>query len=245
MFLAIIIIVLGACVSIIWSMYYNTVTMQKTYGSVNWYYWAYYWAMASMERWLLMSKLKYPTYEWMWWFKWDATYWAASNAFSGDFWKLTQWKNSLVRYVDSLTDTIVWTIDTQTLRSISFNKYKDDDAEKFNQKRSLDGTYWINDWLSFTWKIDPRSPNIWVIQSENEQTGLWETSDFNRFFSLKKKDYIVRGLKTTDTYGENNETYDEEWEKDFQLAWDFDFNKNSNNPRPALSWSLSKENYAP
>ena len=238
MFIAIIIIILGASASIIWSMYYNTITMEKTYGTVNGFYWAYYWAMASIERWLLMSKLKYPSYEWSWWFKWEQIYWAASNWFSEDFWKLTQWKNSLMRSVDSRTDTIIWTIDTQTLRSISFDIYQDFSWNDFTWWIRT-GSYWVNDWLIFTWKIDPRTPNIWVIQQDSQQTGLGETVDFNRFFSLKQSDYIVRGLKTTDTYGQNNQVYDAEWEKDFQLTWNFEFNSEKHNPWPALSWELS------
>ena len=243
MFIAIILIIMGACVSVVWSMYYNTITMLRTYGSVNWYYWAYYWAMASIERWLLMSKMKYPTYEWSWWFKWEEVYWAPSNWFSWDFRKLTQWKNSMIRSINSKTRKIEWTIDTKTLRSISFIKYDPGDVNAFSWW-TKSGTFWIDDGLRFTWNIVARSPNVWEIK-----TNRWESSDFNRFFSLKKTGYIVRWLKTTDTYWQeyrqiideedpDSIPYDREWEKDFQLTWDFNFTGNACNPRPALSWEL-------
>lgn len=249
MFITIIIIILGACISIVWSMYYNTITMLRTYGSVNGYYWAYYWAMASIERWLLMSKIKYPTYAWEWGFKWDNSIWAPSNTFSWDFRKLTQWKNSLMRSVNSKTKKIEWTIDTKTLRSISFEKYNDNSPYKFSTW-SLSGTYWINEWLQFTWNIVARTPNIWEIRNNR-----WESSDFNRFFSLKKTWYIVRWLKTTDAYWQARESplyeredpelvpYDREWEKDYQLTWEFNFTKDACNPRPAYSWDLNDDKY--
>ena len=239
MFVAIIVIILGACIFIVWSMYFNTISMQKTYGSVNGYYWAYYWAMASIERWLLMSKIKYPTYQWSWWFKWDNIYWAASNWFSGEFWKLAQWNNSMTRNVNSKTNKIEWVIDTKTLRLISFNTYQDDDTNAFSGW-TLSWTYWINDWLSFTWTTEPRTFNLWTIPET--KTWRWESTDFNRFFSLKQKNYIVRWLNTTDTYWEwdpdQNPEYDREWEKDFQLTWEFNFTSSACNPRPALSWEL-------
>ena len=231
MFIAIIIIILGACMSVVVSMYYNTITMLKSYGTVNWYYWAYYWAMASIERWLLMSKIKYPTYQWMWWFKWGTWIGAPSNAFSWDFWKLTQWNNSMVWYVDSKTTGIVWTIDTKTLRSISFEKYSDDQPNLFTSW-TKNGKYWITDWLTFSWSIYPISPNL---DPSSLNTDIWKSSDFNRFFSLNKTGYIVRWLKTTEDFNRRTE-----WEKDYQLTWNFDFTGWSTNPWPALSWQHKK-----
>lgn len=228
MFLVIVIIILGACISIVWTIYFNTISMQRTYGSVNWYYWAYYWAMSSIERWLLMSKIKYPTYVWSWWFKWDQIFWAQSNGFSWDFWRLTQWNNSMMRYIDSLTEKIVGTIDTKTLRSISFDKYDDDNPSYFSTW-TQSGTYWITDWLEFSWYIAPYSQNIWELK---ENTG--ESTDFNRFFSLKSGTRIVRWLLTTDTYEGYNE-------KDYQLTWKFNFISGTDNPRPALSWKYTTE----
>lgn len=240
MFIAIILIILGACISVVWSMYFNTITMLKTYGSVNGYYWAYYWAMASIERWLLMSKIKYPTYEWFWWFKWEQIYWAPSNWFSGDFWKLAQWRNSMTRSVNSRTQIISWVINTKVLREISFNKYADDDPDSFNWW-VLSWKYWIEDWLFFTGETHPRTYNIWDISKIS--SWRWESTDFNRFFSLKNKDYIVRWLNTTDTYGQLNEVFDAEWEKDFQLWQDFNFDGDACNPRPALSGLLDYDYY--
>ena len=255
MFIAIIVIILGACVTIVWSMYFNTISLQKTYGTVNWYYWAYYGAMGSIERWLLMSKIKYPTYVWSGWFKWDNVYGAPSNWFSGEFWKLTQWNNSMTRSIDSSTDKIEWIIDTKTLRLISFSIYNDDDKDSFSWGR-LSWRRWIEQGLYFTGNIEPWTYNLWPIPET--KTWLWESTDFNRFFSLEDEGYVVRWLNTTDTYWQGNpdnqeETplydnegapiYDREWEKDFQLTWEFNFTGNACNPRPALSWQLNYDYY--
>lgn len=216
MFLIIVIIVIGACASILWSIYYNTISIQKSYGTVNWYYWAYYWAISSIERWLLMSKLKYPTYVGSWWFKWSTIYWAQSNWFSWEFWKLNQWNNSLTWSVNSLTTHISGVIDTKTIRAISFNKYSD--VYGFSGWIS-NWAYWLNSWLSFSgttnfgWEY-----NIW---------NTWNV-DFNRFIGLNNTWYTLRGLLTT--------KYDNYREKDAPLTGNFTFETGTCNPRPALSW---------
>ena len=230
MFVVIIIIILGACAIVVWSMYYNTIAMQKTYGSVNWYYWAYYWAMASVERWLLMSKLKYPTYVGSGWFKWDNIYWAQSNGFSWDFWKLTQWENSMIWEVNSKTSEITGMIDTKTLRIISFDKYSDANPNTFSTGRELLGASWITEWLTFSGTTCPYSANISNDGCIVINTETWKSSDFNRFFALKDTWYIVRWLNTTELYNKVEE------EKDYQLTWYFNFTGWSKNPRPALSW---------
>lgn len=229
MFIVIIIIILGACASIVGSMYYNTIAMQKTYGTVNWYYWAYYWAMASVERWLLMSKIKYPTYEWRWWFKWWSWIWSPSNTFSWDFRKLTQWENSMTWEVNSKTKEIIGTIDTKTLRTISFEKYDDGKPDEFTTWELI-GASWVVDWLEFSGTTRPASPNVSSINDD-----LWKSSDFNRFFALNDEEYIVRWLNTTKRYNQV-----EEGEKDYQLTWEFNFTGWSTNPRPALSWLHKK-----
>lgn len=216
MFLTIIVIIISACAAIIWSMYYNTISIQKNYGTVNGYYWAYYWAISSIERWLLMSKLKYPTYIGSWWFKWDTIYWAPSNWFSWEFWKLNQWNNSLTRSVNSITQHISGTIDTKTIRTISFHKYD------LNGNSEWD--YWLNSWLTFsgTTNFDGQSNN-WNI---------WN-ADFNRFIWLNSTGYTLRGLLTTH--------YSDFHEKDAPLTGNFEFSSGSTNPRPALSGAHIKK----
>lgn len=128
---------------------------------------------------------------------------------------------------------------------ISFNKYADDDPDSFNGW-VLSWKYWIEDWLFFTGETHPRTYNIWDISKIS--SWRWESTDFNRFFSLKKisqdgRPYIVRWLNTTDTYGQINEIFDAEWEKDFQLRQDFNFTGDACNPWPALSGLLKYEYY--
>lgn len=215
MFLIIVIIVIGACASILWSIYYNTISIQKSYGTVNWYYWAYYWAISSIERWLLMSKLKYPTYVGSWWFKWSTIYWAQSNWFSWEFWKLNQWNNSLTWSVNSLTTHISGVIDTKTIRAISFYTYNNSNSNSYSGW-NINWTNWISKNLSFSWHTGTgRVPNT-----------TWNV-DFDRFFWLNATGYTLRSLLTT-----NYQTYEE---KDAPLTWHFDFKNDTKNPRPALS----------
>lgn len=225
MFLIIVIIVIGACASIIWSIYFNTIAIQKSYWTVNWYYWAYYGAISSIERWLLMSKLKYPTYIGSWWFKWGDIYWAKSNWFSWDFRKLTQWNNSLTWSVNSLTKHISGTIDTKTIRSISFYRYNDTNTAWYISWENI-GSYWLNSGLTFTGKTN--------LDWRSHTNGRTWNADFNRFIWLNNTNYSLRWLLTT--------KYDSYDEKDAPLTGDFLFISWSCNPRPALSWEYNEAN---
>ena len=231
MFLIIMIIILGWCVMILWSMYYNTIAIQRTYGNTNAYYWAYYGAMASIERWLLMSKLKYPTYEGSWWFKWDTIIWSNSNWFADEFRKLNQWNNSMIRYINSKTTSISSYIDTKTLRTISFYQYQDNNLDSFSSNGITGSVYWVTQWLAFSWHTEPSK---W----ERQTTNLKEVNmDFNRFFWLNKSGWIVRSLWYNFKLDQQN-LHDE---KDYPLSWDFRFLNDEINPRPAESWDLSSE----
>ena len=222
MFIAIIIIILGACASILWSIYYNIIAIQKNYGTVNAYYWAYYWAMSAMERWLLMSKIKYPTYAGSGWFKWDISYWANSEVFSWDFWKLNQWNNSITWNINSKTNRISWTIDTKTIRAISFYQYSDSNNDSY-----ISGTNeWasgIKDNLTFSWYTE--LSQWW--RNTDTSNDIRRNVDFNRFFWLNNTGETLRWLLTT-RYSDYNE-------KDAPLSGNFTFNSWSYNPRLALS----------
>lgn len=226
MFILIIVIILGTTISILGSIYYNTITLQHGYWTVNSYYWAYYGAISSIERWLLMTKLKYPGYEWVWWFKWWSWIWAPSNSFAWNFWKLNQGENSMVRSVDSKTNKIVWTIDSNTVRTISFAKYSDDDVDSFSWGTvTLLWYSWINDWLEFSWKI---TPTRWTKYDESISR---DDADFNREFLFQNTWYTVRSLQRL--------TWQRDNEKDYELTWDFNFKKNTCNPRSAQSWTFT------
>ena len=238
MFLVIVIFILGACVIIVWSIYFNTISLQKTYWSVNFYYWAYYWAMSAIERWLLMSKLKYPSYESYGWFKWDTIIWSKSNMFSWEFWRLNQWNNSIMRSVDSKTTKISSYIDTKTLRTISFYQYTDPNPNRYTDNSINSVASGISKWLSFSWHTEPSK---WTRNTENLKDF---NMDFNRFFTVNNPRYIVRSLGYNFALDIGYQ-----WDqKDSPLSWEFKFwNQNQSynyNPRPAESWELNN-NYTP
>lgn len=236
MFLVIVVLILGACVMIVWSIYFNTISMQKAYGSVNSHYWAYYWAMSSIERWLLMSKLKYPSYEWYGWFKWNTVFWSKSNIFSGQFWRLNQWNNSMVRFVDSKTTKISSYIDTKTLRTISFYEYNDPNKTWYTNIWITRQPKWVSKWVSFTWYTEPSK---WTRNTENLKDF---NMDFNRFFTVNNISYIVRSL----WYNLALDTSYQWDQKDFPLSWEFIFwwESDNYNPWPAEDGDFNN-NYVP
>ena len=219
MFIIIMVMILGTCIAVLSSIYYNTNALQKTYWSVNSYYWAYYWAISSIERWLLMSKLKYPTYEWVWWFKWETIYWANSNGFSWEFWRLNQGNNSMIWKVTSKADSIKGYIDTKTIRFISFKKYTDSNLTWFTNTSFTDmWSYWIASWLEFSWTI---TLDTW----EKSDTKI-KNMDFNRIIKLPDPSnttdsgVIIRSKRT------NIE------KEGIPLTWEFNFYGETNSPRP-------------
>ena len=235
MFIVIMVLLLGTCVSVLSSIYYNTTSLQNTYWSVNMYYWAYYWAISSIERGLLMSKLKYPTYVWSWWFKWNTPIWSNSNMFSGDFWRLSRWDNTMIWTVNSATTNIKWNIDAKTLRAISFLKYIDPYPTGYTNDEISSYTCWIANGLSFSWTVNP-------INGDRDSTNLDVNVDFNRFFGMNKENTIVRWL-LNGTW--QNSEWAEDPERDVPLTWEFVFGANDididKNPRPTLSWDKSNQ----
>lgn len=240
MFIMIMVIILGTCVSVLTSIYYNTMALQNTYGSVNTYYWAYYWALSSIERWLLMTKIKYPGYEWTWWFVWWKEIWSKSNLFPWKFRRLSNTQNTMIRTVNSLTTNIKWTVDNKTIAAISFIRYKDANPEQYNRNNSdiEKENIWINKGLLFSWNI---VPNMWETQT-------WDDNiiDFNWMFKMKEAKTIVRWLvkwpgneQAWDAYKEraySQWTYFEFWNKDGAY---------SSNPRPTTKWTTSSPNFTP
>jgi len=231
MFLIILFIILGWCAIILWSMYYNIVATQTTYGNTNTYYWAYYGAISSIERWLLMTKLKYPTYTSSWWFIWNQVIWSISNQFAWNFRKLSQWSNTMMRYINSKTTKISSYIDTKTLRNISFYQYNDTNPESYSSNNISKTPQWVYAWLSFSWYT---TPSKWERQSINIRE---VNMDFNWFFNMNVANRIVRSLWY------NFRLDQTEWvdSKDYPLSWKFEFIGNEINPWPAERWDLDSE----
>ena len=230
MFLIILFIILGGCAIILWSMYYNIVATQTTYGNTNTYYWAYYGAISSIERWLLMTKLKYPTYTSSWWFIWNTIIWSQSNWFDWVFRKLSQWSNSMMRYINSKTTKISSYIDTKTLRNISFYKYNDWKPSEYSSNYTTTSN-WVYAWLSFSWYT---TPSKWERQTSNIKE---VNMDFNRFFNMNIKNRTVRSL----WYNFLLDQMDSIDSKDYPLSWEFEFIGNEINPWPAEMWDLNSE----
>lgn len=233
MFVVIIVLILWACASIVWSFYFNTIAFQKAYWNVSSYYWAYYWAISSIERWLLMTKIKYPTYSWSWWFKWTTVIGSNSNLFSWEFWRLNRWNNSLMWYIDSETENISSSIDTQTLRVISFYKYTDEGPGNYTNSWITKSHYWVSEWLSFSWTVNPKT--WWRITDDNK---IKENNvDFNRLFEMEKPNYTVRSLWYD--YKLDNPNWEHRGQdKDSPLSGQLIFTWCKGNPRPALSWDF-------
>jgi len=232
MFVVIIVLVLWACASIVWSFYFNTIAFQKNYWNVSSYYWAYYWAISSIERWLLMTKIKYPTYSWSGGFKWSTIIGSNANMFSWDFRRLNLWNNSMMRYVDSKTDEINGSIDTKTLRIISFYKYDDNEPGEYTNSSVTKSQYWISEWLNFSWIVNPKT--WWRINEDVINSNV----DFNRFFLLSDSWYIVRSL----WYDYKLDNQNQAWDKDSPLSGNISFDEDhERNPRPALDWKFDSD----
>lgn len=228
MFIIIMVLILGTCAAVLSSIYFNTTALQKTYGSVNTYYWAYYWAISSIERGLLMTKMKYPTYEWSGWFIWDTPIWARSNSFWWDFWRLSHSWNTMLWSVNSKTNRIVWIMNNKTLRTFSFVNYTDRHPNEYSSA-SETTTNWINNWLTFSGNIVPW--RWWTSNIENQKM------DFNWFFDMIDSQYTVRWLLRW-----NNDVN----KRSNTLTWNFDFwvgqeinSEYKNNPRPTTTGARS------
>ena len=230
MFIVIMVLLLGTCISVLSSIYYNTISLQNTYWTINAYYWAYYWAVSSMERGLLMSKLKYPTYVWSWWFKWNNIIWSKSNMFSGNFWRLSHSNNTMIWTVNSRTTNVRWNLDTKTIRTISFTQYSDPNTGEYKNEGITSTVNWIKNGLTFSWTANPNG--AW--RSTNK---LDINVDFNWFFSMIDPTKTVRWLLK----GKRND----DAERDVPLTWSFVFWDNAVNswvnPRPTLSWKFSDQ----
>lgn len=230
MFIVIMVLLLGTCISVLSSIYYNTISLQNTYWTINAYYWAYYWAVSSMERGLLMSKIKYPTYVWSWWFKWNKLIWSKSNMFSGNFWRLSHSDNTMIWTINSRTTNVRWTLDTKTIRAISFIRYSDPNTGEYKNVNITSEVKWINNGLTFSWTANPngtwRNRNLLDINV-----------DFNWFFSMNYANKTVRWLLKG--------SRKEDDERNVPLTWDFVFGDNAVNswvnPRPTLSWKFSDQ----
>lgn len=238
MFILIMVIILGTCASVLTSLYYNTTTLQSSYSSVNTYYWAYYWALSSIERWLLMTKVKYPGYEGSWWFQKGTWIWSQSNVFSWKFRKLSNEQNTMIWTINSLTDNIKWTVDNKTIKAITFIKYNDPHKDWYNSNNNeiRAEPNWVMKGLQFSGDI---TANIW-----NKITGDDLVIDFNRMFDMIKEKSIVRWLvKWKWNWSSSIERSFSQWTH-FEF-WNGAWDDYGSNPWPTTKWNTSNPNFRP
>ncbi len=118
MLLLIVIIILIACAWILWNIYFNFFSFQQNYQNLNNYYNSNYWAISSIEKWLLSSKYTWPWYKWSGGFLWTWYWWNISDTFSWDFWKFNNWYNWLYFDINSKTQKVTWKIDYNSMTTI-------------------------------------------------------------------------------------------------------------------------------
>lgn len=242
MFIIIMVILLWTCVSILWNVYYNTTSFQKTYWEINSYYSAYYGAVSSIERWLLMTRLKYPWYNWSWWFKWNNLIWSNVNLFSGEdsFGKLSMDWNSMYWTVNSATDHIIWKLNNEKLVYIWFRNYDDINGNQNN----FNAEWWENEYNNWILNNDSFSisgtitPTTWRIGSKLEfwnfdwLIDFWAECVEWQFPSCTERLwYTIRSL--------NSLKDDNTPEFGLSLSWIY-FNWEATNPWPVSSWTFSR-----
>ena len=164
--------------------------------------------------------------------------WSKSNAFAGDFWRLSHSNNAMTWSIKSKTDHIVWSIDNKTLRYITFRRYEEDSWWENEYKDAVrkSWVFWVADWLSFSWTVSVNNTN--TINNPSMMM------DFNRFFGMKNSWYTVRWLLDTNSRFKTNIQ-----ERYYPLSWNFNFWVKedddpvySHNPRPTRTWARSLEN---
>lgn len=118
MLLLIVIIILVACLSIMWNIYFSFFWFQQNYQDINNYQNSNYWAISSIEKWLLSSKYMWAWYEWSGGFMWTWYWWNISDTFSWDFLKFNNWYNWLYFDINSKTQKVTWKIDYNSMTTI-------------------------------------------------------------------------------------------------------------------------------
>ena len=95
---------------------------------------AYYWAISSVERWLLVTRYKKPWFEWSWWFFWDISYGPASDTILEGLWRLNLPNN-----------WILWQINSRTTRIPSSGN-----GNVENQLSAIDSNNYNSLWVNYT-----------------------------------------------------------------------------------------------
>lgn len=152
MFLLIVIVILIASASILWNIYMWIFSLQQNYGDINSYYSSYYGAISSIERWLLVTKYKQPSFVGSGWFIWDNNRWEISEIFSWDFGKFTEWSNWLVWEINSYCEHITGTLRNNNVLIINSKAYWYTNTGHYETDTSS-RTRSFSAYLKLTWNI--------------------------------------------------------------------------------------------
>lgn len=199
MFLLIVIVILIASASILWNIYMWIFSLQQNYGDINNYYNSYYAAISSIERWLLVTKYKQPSFVWSGWFIGNDNRWEASEMFSGNFGKFTEWNNWLVWEINSYCENITWALKHNNVLTIKYLSYTND-TEHYEVAIPW-SAMWLSVFLELTWdiinnyNIDLADMNIYR-QVDERGTSWFVISSWDTMINNSWYIYIYQG--TTD-----------------------------------------------
>jgi hypothetical protein len=163
MLIAFVILILIILSGILVSMYSTFMPFLENLSDIVEYNVAYYWALSSIERWSLVTKYKWPWFEWSWWYIWDTPYGPNSDNKIWDFWRLNYPDNWMLRTIHSKTrmipNTWAWNIEYLLAAddSYDYNKMEYDKLENFILTVDNSSEYyssWDSSIIQYNWTIE-------------------------------------------------------------------------------------------
>ncbi len=146
MFLLIVIVILIAATSILANIYGWIFSFQQNYGDLENYSNSHYAAISAIERWLLVTKYKNPSFVWSGGFIWTWSWWEISDLFSGSFGDLNKNDNWLHRIIDSQCNKELWTLKNNQV--LVFQTYTYDDTQSYTWDNAI-----TTKWISADWEL--------------------------------------------------------------------------------------------
>jgi hypothetical protein len=169
MFLLMVIIILIAATSILSNIYVWIFPFQQNYGDLENYSNSQYAAISAIERWLLVTKHKKPSFIWSGWFIWTWNWWEISDIFSWAFWKYNQWDNGIYRNINSQCNSEKWILKNNQV--LVFNTYHYDTTPIYTWDNEIStdsiSTIWEVNW-TFTMPISSVNLIKWNIYRQIE-----------------------------------------------------------------------------
>lgn len=171
MFLIIIIVILIISVWVLWQIYLSVFTMYWKHENIQDYQNSYYLAIWAIERWLLNSKYKKPSFNWSWWFQNDNNFGPTSD-FSNDL--FSSWNNkniSIIRELLSQCNQQINTLKSDEILTISLIDF---DHLWDYEESTKNWTNSISDWNNISWYFSKINENDnitqWILDRKIENT---------------------------------------------------------------------------